>query len=112
MTETRTGPAVRKVVEAIEADLSEVIEGLEKQRETIERLELDARGVNGLSSTLKAQRKHLYQIVEVLSAEHEGVRPKMLGPETPPIDQSVDQELAAEVAEARGGPLARPDPTT
>jgi len=103
MTETRTGPAVRKVVEAIEADLSEVIEGLEKQRDLIARLEEDARGVNGLSSTLKAKRKHLDQIVEDLSGELEGVRPKMLGTNgSPAIEQSVDDELAAEVVEARG----------
>lgn len=75
---TRTGPLVGKLVEGIQADISDAIEQLQGGLSKIRALESHTKGVNGLSATLKAKGNEVAQIIDVLEGECEGVAKKML----------------------------------
>lgn len=78
MSDTRTGPLVGKLVEGIQADISDAIEQLEGGLAKIRALEAHTKGVNGLSATLKAKGNEIAQTIDVLRGEAEGVARKML----------------------------------
>lgn len=97
---TRTGPQVKKLVEAIQEDLGEAREVLAKGREILGALEPDVRGVNGLSSSVRAWGQQVDKLLSDLEEEAEAVAKKMLGG-GPKITQHVDTEHAKRVEEAR-----------
>lgn len=100
-SDTRTGTAKTKLVEAIDGDLEELGEKLHTHRSTLSRLEEDGRGVNGLSSSCKAWGKQLDEILRGIEEEAERVKKLMLGTEHPEIKQSVDDGLKERVTEAK-----------
>ncbi len=102
MSDTRAGPQVQKLVDAIKEDIGEIVGHLTRAEETMQDLEVAAKGVNGLSAFLKAQRNAVLKMVGDLNAEGADVERKML-PSKEPITSSVNEKLAAEVRAAKEG---------
>lgn len=102
-TDTRTGPLVAKLVEGVQADLSEAVEGLQKQLNLLRALESETKGVNGLSATLNAKAKALQVIVDDLAQESVAVAKKMLGtgPRPEITERRPDPETVAAITEAK-----------
>lgn len=101
MSDTRTGPLVAKLVEGIQGDIADAIEGLASGLAKMRALEGHARGVNGLAATLKAKGAEVQLIINVLQSESESVAKKMLGAAREPITERVDTPLVIRVKDAR-----------
>lgn len=101
MSDTRTGPLVGKLVEGIQADIADAVEQLQGGLSKIRALESHTKGVNGLSSTLKAEASKLDQMIATLTDESEGVGRKMLGTGREPITEKVDPAHLERVTAAR-----------
>jgi hypothetical protein len=97
MADNRTGPAVQKVVEAVQEDLGDAINLLQRGLDRMRELEGHAKGINGLASTLKAKSTEVELVISVLREESEGVAKKMLTEPREPIRQSVDHGKVEEV---------------
>lgn len=98
---TRTGPLVGKLVEGIQADISDAIEQLEGGLAKIRALESHTKGVNGLSGVLKAKGSEIQAAIDTLRGESAGIERKLLGTGREPINERVDATLAKKVAAAR-----------
>lgn len=98
---TRTGPLIGKLVEGIQADIGEAVEQLQAGLSKIRALEAHTKGVNGLSSTLKAEASKLDQMISTLTDESEAVGRKMLGTGREPITEKVDAAHLEKVTAAR-----------
>lgn len=79
MANTRTGDAAKKLVEAIQDDLKEAREHFAKGLAIVDRLEGEAKGVNGLSSFLKSKSNEVKKMISDMEEEGEAVRKKMIG---------------------------------
>ena len=99
--DTRTGPLVGKLVAAVQEDVAEISGHLEKARAVMEQLEGQTRGINGLSSFLRAQGLALDKMMEDFTGESQGVEKKMLGNPVE-ITHTVNAEHAAKVRAAKG----------
>lgn len=100
MPDSRTGPAVQKVVDAIQEDVSEIVDLLERGLEKMRDLEGHSKGINGLAGLLKAKGAEIELVVGILREESVSVAKKMLS-EPRPIRTHVDEEKAAEVRERK-----------
>lgn len=100
MSETRTGPQKRKLVEAMQGDLQEFADDVAKILARIQALEEDSRGVNGLPTRCKAWANALTQMAADMREEAEDVERKLLG-KGPKIESTVDATLSASVGEAK-----------
>lgn len=101
-TDNRTGPAVQKLVEAVQEDVSEALDLMQRGLDKIRVLEGQSKGINGLSGTLKAKGDEVALAITVIREEAEAVGKKMLRePKAPVIHQHVDKERAAAVAAAK-----------
>lgn len=97
-----TGPAAQKLVEAVQEDISEVVDLLERALRKIREVEDEGRGVNGLATTMKGQGNAIQEAMRVIIAEAESVAKKMLRPAPPdPIVQTIDETKLADVRKAR-----------
>ena len=103
MADNRTGPAVQKVVDAVQEDIGEVVDLLTRGLEKMRDLEGHARGINGLASTLKGKGNEVEQVIAVLREESERVAAKMLAEPRAQIRESVDEVKLAEVRERKAG---------
>lgn len=102
MSDTRTGPAVQKLVDFIQEDLSEAAGHLQQGLDMVRALEGETRGVNGLSAFLKSQGNALEKMVSDMAEEAQSVAKKMLGSNRTEVVTVVNPELAEEVATAKG----------
>lgn len=98
--ETRTGKLVEQLVEAVQEDLDEVIVHLEQALKASGALVGETRGVNGLSSFLKAQGQQLEKMIQDIRDEAEAVERKLFGIGRPEIVERVNQEKVEELREA------------
>lgn len=98
--ETRTGPLVGKLVVGVQEDLGEVVGYLQKARESIGQLEGQTKGINGLSSFLKAQGTALDKMMADFGDEATAVEKKLLGSKVE-ITHTVDESHAARVKAAK-----------
>ena|SRR3990167_8615194 len=78
-SETRTGPLVKRLVEGLQADLNDGAAQISVTSASLEALEVEVRGVNGLSSLCKAWRQQLDKMRDDMLGEVEAVEKKMLG---------------------------------
>jgi hypothetical protein len=101
MADNRTGPAVQKVVDAVQEDIGEVVDLLSRGLAKMRDLESHARGINGLASTLKGKGNEVEQVIAVLGEESERVAAKMLSEPRPAITQTVDEAKLEEVRERK-----------
>lgn len=101
MSQTRTGPTVKKLVGDIQADLADVVEKIKAARAMLSELEGETKGVNGLSSILRAKGGELDKMTDDLKEESEAVHKKLLG-SGPEIVQSVNPDQAAKAVTAKG----------
>ena len=98
--ETRTGKLVEQLVEAVQQDLDEVIVHLEQALQASAALVGETRGVNGLSSFLKAQGQQLEKMIQDIREEAEAVERKLFGIGRPEIVERVNQDKVEELREA------------
>lgn len=98
--DTRTGKLVEQLVEAVQTDLDEAIVDLERGLTILEAMVADTKGVNGLSSFLKAQGNQLEKMIGDIRDESEAVARKMFGTSRPEIVQRVNLEKVEELREA------------
>jgi len=100
MSDTRTGPLVQKLVDALQEDIGEVIGFLRKGRDQMKLLEAETKGVNGTSAFLKSKGNELDKMIEDLEDEAQAAEKKMLG--TPlVITSTVDKTHVERVARAK-----------
>lgn len=99
MSDTRTGPQVQKLVDAIGEDMAEAVGHLAKGADMIRQLEGATKGVNGLAAFLKAQHNALSKMIADMEEEAASVGKKMLPPRLE-ITERVSDEQAAKVREA------------
>lgn len=90
MADTRTAPAVAKLVDAIQEDIQEARSHLDRGLAVLRALEPSARGINGLAAYLKAQGNALDEMLAGLESEAKNVETKMLGGSRPEIVTNVD----------------------
>jgi len=100
MSDTRTGPLVKKLVDALQEDIAEVTEFLRKGREQMKLLEAETKGVNGMSAFLKSKGMELEKMIEDLNDEAAGAEKKMLGSPIV-ITTNVDKAHVERVAKAK-----------
>lgn len=100
MSDTRTGPLVQKLVDALQEDIGEVVGYLQKGRDHMKLLEGETKGVNGMSAFLKSQGLALEKMIADLNEEAEGAEKKMLGAKLE-ITTSVDKAHVERVAKAK-----------
>jgi hypothetical protein len=98
--ETRTGKLVEQLVEAVQQDLDEVVVHLEHALKASSALVGDTRGVNGLSSFLKAQGQQLEKMIRDIREEAEAVERKLFGIGRPEIVERVNHEKVEEIRDA------------
>lgn len=101
MSDTRTGPLVHKLVDALKDDISEVVGYLQKGREQMRLLEGETKGVNGMSAFLKSKGNELDKMIGDLTEEAEGAEKKMLGSPIV-ITTNVDKAHVERIAKAKG----------
>ena len=99
---TRTGPAVQKLVDGLQEDITEAVGYLAKGLELIRALQGETRGVNGLSPLLTGKGNELDNIIDGLTSECLEIEKKLLGTGRPEIVQKVDADLTEAVKAARG----------
>ena len=97
---TRTGPLVRKLSDGIREDLEEAGAHLQRGLDLMRALEVETKGINGLSSLLKAKSDAIAKEIADLSEEAGGVGKKLLG-SSRIIKQRVDAAKGAEVRAAQ-----------
>ena len=102
MSDTRTGPLVQKLVDAVDEDLDDIVGHLSRGLELMRSLQSDAKGVNGLSGFLKGQGDQLQTMLDHLSAERKDVAGKML-PKRPEIAATVNADQLEAVKAAKAG---------
>lgn len=98
--ETRTGKLVEQLVEAVQTDLDEAIVQLEQGLTILEAMVGDTKGVNGLSSFLKAQSQQLEKMIGDIRDESDAVARKLYGTARPEIVERVNEEIVEELREA------------
>jgi ribosomal protein L20 len=92
---------VGKLVSAVQEDISEIQQNLDKAREHMGQLEGQTKGINGLSAFLRAQGLALDKMVSDLKDEAVAVEKKMLGNPVE-ITHHTDEAHAARVKAAKG----------
>ena len=91
-----------KLVAGLQEDLQEIVESLRRGRDLARALEVDAKGVNGLSAFLKSKGNELDNIVSGLEDEAKAVERKMLVQSTTdPIKVTVNEGLKAKVLDRK-----------
>ncbi|MEJ2540754.1 MAG: hypothetical protein P8188_12420 [Gemmatimonadota bacterium] len=98
--ETRTSKLVEQLVEAVQKDMDDAVVDLEKGLKLLEALVGDTKGVNGLSSFLKAQSQQLAKMIDDIRDESDAVARKLFGTGRPEIVERVNQEKLEELREA------------
>ena len=97
---TRTGPLVKKLSDGIREDLEEAVAYFQRGLDLMRALEGETKGVNGLSSILKAKGDAVAMVITGLEEEAAGVEKKLLGTSRA-IKQRVDAKKIAVVAAAK-----------
>jgi len=100
VSDTRTGPLVQKLVDALQEDIAEVVGFLQKGRDQIRLLEGETRGVNGMSAFLKSKGNELDKMISDLREEAGGAEKKMLGSPLV-ITTNVDKAHVERIAKAK-----------
>lgn len=98
--DTRTGKLVEQLVAAVQTDLDEAIVDLERGLTILEAMVADTKGVNGLSSFLKAQSNQLEKMISDIRDESEAVARKLFGTSRPEIVERVNLDKVEELREA------------
>ncbi len=103
---TRTADARKKWADALQADLGEIHELVEKACTLMREVEADTRGVNGLPSFLRSKGNELEQMAKDIRTELEDVPAKLSGEKTKKRTPSIVERLGtaehlAAVGEAR-----------
>jgi hypothetical protein len=103
VSDTHTGPAAQKLVDAVQEDLGEIVDLLDRALVKIRAVEVAGKGVNGLAATMKAKGGEIGLTIDVLKGEAESVAKKMLHDprKTPAIVQMVDESKVADVIAAK-----------
>ena len=96
---TRTGPLVKKLSDGIREDLEEAVAYFQRGLDLMRALEGETKGVNGLSSILKAKGDAVAMVITGLEEEAAGVEKKLLGTSRA-NKQRVDAEKVADVRAA------------
>lgn len=97
---TRTGPLVKKLSDGLREDLEEIGAHFQRGLDLMRAVEHETKGVNGLSSILRAKGDAVALVISDLNEEAAGVEKKLLG-SARSITEHVDKEKVAEVASAR-----------
>lgn len=92
---------MQKVVGAVQEDVAEIVDDLQRALDKMRELEGHAKGINGLASILKGKGNEVEQVIAVLKEESERVAAKMLAEPRSPIRESVDEEKVEQVRKAR-----------
>ena len=103
--DTRTGPLVKRLVEGVQEDLTEIAQQVAEVRDRLVRLEGETKGINGLAASCRAWGQLLAKMHGDVEAEVEAVEKKMLGAaqEKEKIHEVVNIEHAESVRAARRG---------
>ena len=79
MPDLRTEAAVGKLVEGVQADLTELIDLISRAKDVAEALIDPTKGINGLSGFLRGQSTLLGEMIKNVEDESRAVHKKMLG---------------------------------
>lgn len=104
---TRTAEARKKWADALQADLGEIVEHIQKAGALMREVEADTKGVNGLPGFLRNKGNELEKMAVDMQAELDDVPAKLSGEKakkrTPIMERHGTAEHLASVAEAREG---------
>lgn len=101
-SEPRTAIAVRTLADAVDADMAEIIDDLDRAAARLSALETAARGLDGLAGVCRQKATELGLMREVLSEESSALRGRLL-PGSKPVAVVVSGPEPARVRAVREG---------